>query len=86
MEGVLGPSEESLIEMEKQAEIEKMKKKKILVKTPSYLENKHTLGELEKKICLSEKEIAERKGAAGVAAADTALEAEQIQDQMFQVA
>ena len=46
MEGVLGPSEESLIEMEKQAEIEKMKKKKILVKTPSYLENKHTLAEL----------------------------------------
>ena len=29
MEGVLGPSDESLKEMEKQAEIEKLKKKKI---------------------------------------------------------
>lgn len=34
MEGVLGPSEESLKEIEKKAEIEKLKNKKILVKTP----------------------------------------------------
>ena len=61
MEGVLGPSEESLKELEKQTEIEKLKSKKILVKTPSYLENKHTLGQLEKRICLNKKEIAEKK-------------------------
>lgn len=61
MEGVLGPSEESLKEIEKKAEIEKLKNKKILVKTPQYLHNKHTLGQLEKKICLNKKEIAEKK-------------------------
>lgn len=61
IEGVLGPSEESLKEIEKQAEIEKLKKKKILVKTPQYLENKHILGELEKRICLNKKEIEEKK-------------------------
>lgn len=61
IQGVLGPSEESLKEMEKQVEIEKLKKKKILVKTPTYLRNKHTLGELEKRICLNKKEIEEKK-------------------------
>jgi|TARA_B110001450_G_C17159393_1_gene294577 CRISPR/Cas system CMR-associated protein Cmr3 (group 5 of RAMP superfamily) len=38
-----------------------MKNKKIIVKTPAYLDNKHTLGQLEKRICLNKKEIAERK-------------------------
>ena len=64
-----------------------MKKKKILVKTPQYLQNKHTLGELERKICLSKKELAERKKQnPGTNKSDEKAEAEQIQDQMFQVA
>ncbi len=56
------------------------------MKTPSYLQNKHTLGELEKRICLNRKEIAERKKSGGNHKSDGKAEAEQIQDQMFQVA
>ena len=77
--GVMGPSEESLKELEKQAEIEKMKNKKIIVKTPAYLENKHSLGQLEKRICLNKKEIAEKKKSnPNVTKSDGKAEAEQI--------
>ena len=38
-----------------------MQKKKVIVKTPSYLRNKHAISKLDEKIFLSQQEIKEIK-------------------------
>ena len=60
-EAAIGPNDQKLREIEKQKEIENMQKKKVIVKTPSYLRNKHAVSKLDEKIFLSQQEIKEIK-------------------------
>ena len=57
-----------------------MQRKKVIVKTPSYLRNKHAISKLDEKIFLSKQEIKEIKMKNPNLKTDAKTEADQIQE------